>query len=225
VGLKTKFDPIDRDFALVIKQEFSAEAQGKILRDFALQALAEGQDQNKAALGYVPDHDAYVDGRRNDSLSGVTGRSSITFEFHLLFEVLEWIDEQLILHSPVRSGKFAKSHVWFANDVEMDPLNPPAAEEYVVLNAQPYARKIERGLSPQAPEGVYEGVAALARRRFGNIAHIRFGFRSFPSGAVGNWAGSASAAALAREIRGGNPAGHLEWLTRQPCIYIDPGVK
>ena len=92
-----------------------------------------------------------------------------------------------------------------------------------MLNAQPYARKIERGQSDQAPDGVYEGVATLAKRRFGNVAFVGFGYRSFPGGAVGKWAQTASAARLVKKVRGGNPRTHEDWLTRQPAIIIDPG--
>ena len=57
------------------------------------------------------------------------------------------------------------------------------------LNTQPYARKIEGDLSrepssKQAPEGVYEAVATLAQRRFGNVAMIRFSYRTPIDGAI-----------------------------------------
>ena len=59
-----------------------------------------------------------------------------------------------------------------------EPERRAAAEEYVFINTQPYARKIEgtggRRMAPQAPDGVYQAVATLAQRRFGNIARITF---------------------------------------------------
>ena len=48
------------------------------------------------------------------------------------------------------------------------------ADEYVFINTVPYARKIERGSSSQAPDGVYQAVAMLARDRFGNVARITY---------------------------------------------------
>src|SRR5690606_34057746 len=102
----------------------------------------------------------------------------ISFEFSLLGPVLEWIGEQIVLASPVLTGTYARSHVVFADGVEADPGNVPEdAKEYVFVNLQPYARKIERGLSPQSPEGVYHAIAALAHQRFGNIARIHYTLR------------------------------------------------
>lgn len=218
-----RLEPLARDIALLIDEELSPAAQAQKLTEAAREALLDAQGINRHALGYVPDHDTYIDGGKRSDLNGVRAGSIITFEFHLLIDVIQWVDEQLIIHSPVKTERFARSHVWFADNVEMDPLNPPPAESYIVLNEQPYARKIEKGLSPQAPDGVYEAVATLAKRRFGNIAYVGFSFRSFPGGAVGKWADSASAAKLAKDVRGGRQSQHRDWLTRQPCIYIDPG--
>lgn len=218
-----RLDPISRDIALMLDEELSPEMQSAQLAQFAGQALVEGQDINREALGYVPEHDLFIDGAKRMALQGVNPRSIVTFEFHLLTDVIQWVDEQLILHSPVKTERYARSHVWFADDVEMDPLSPPPAESYIVLNAQPYSRKIERGSSDQAPAGVYEAVATLAKRRFGNIAYVGFSYRSFPGGAVGEWADTALAARMARDVRGGSASKHRDWLTRQPAIYIDPG--
>lgn len=219
-----RLSPLARDIELIISEELAPEVQVARYADFARGVLAEGQETNRQALGYVPDHDTYVGGAKASSLESLKLSDIVTFEFHLLLDVIQWVDEQLILHSPVKSERYARSHAWFADDVEFpDPSNPPPAGAYVVLNATPYARKIERGQSSQAPEGVYQAVATLAKRRFGNIAYVGFSYRSFPGGAVGKWAGSASAAKLAREVRGGNPRSHEDWLTRQPAILIDPG--
>lgn len=215
---------IDKDFDLIINSVRDETGRARVLREFAEKVLREGQDQNKRALGYLPEHTTYYAGGRRNDLSQVKSTDLIVFEFNLVLDVIEWIDAQLILHSPVRTGQYAQSHAWFADDVPMDPQNPVPAHGYNVLSTQPYARKIERGLSPMAPDGVYEAVAVLARRRFGNVAAIKFEYKSFPGGAIGTWSRSASAAVLAREIRGGNPANHQEWLQRQPSIYIDAGI-
>ncbi len=138
------------------------------LAEAARGALVEAQEINRAALGYVPDHDTFIDGAKRQALSGITAGSTVLFEFHLLVDVIEYVDEQLILHSPVKTERYARSHVWFADGVEFENPEPPAARRAIHRpECQPYARKIERGLSPQAPEGVYEAVAALAKRRYG----------------------------------------------------------
>ncbi|GEP12822.1 hypothetical protein [Methylobacterium gnaphalii] len=218
-----RIDPISRDIALMLDEEMSPDAQQSFLAAAAQEALTEAQETNRQALGYVPEHETFIDGAKREVLTGLTPKSSVLFEFKLLTDIIEWVDEQLIIHSPVKRGAYARSHVWFADDVEFDPMKPPPAEQYMVLNEAPYARKIERGQSNQAPDGVYQGVATLAKRRFGNVAYVGFGYRSFPGGAVGKWAQSANAAALAKRVRGGNPRTHQDWLTRQPAIILDPG--
>lgn len=227
--ISATIDPIDRDVALLLDETLGADAVAEILRQEAAQALLEAQDQNQRALGYVPEHVTFVDGAPAQGLAGIRPGSTVTFEFQLLTDVIEWVHLQLVTHSPVGPGpkepgnRYSEQHVWFADDIEMDPMNPPPAEQYMVLNAQPYARRIERGWSNQAPGGVYEAVAGMAKARFGNIAYIGFGWRSFNEGGIGRWAATGSARRMAREIRGGNPRTHTDWLTRQPAIIIDPG--
>ncbi len=98
----------------------------------------------------------------------------------------------------------------------------PEASEYAFLNTQPYSRKIERGESPQAPEGVFQVVATLAQSRFGNIAKITFSYRAVMGGAIGAWAMTPSARSLAARSgsTGSSDIKRTEWLTRSPAIII-----
>lgn len=218
-----RINPLQRDIEFLIQDTMGPEAQAQYLREHAEQEHKRALAQNEASLGYRPEHDLFVDGMKREGLDRLTVGSRIVFEYHLLVDVIEFVDGLLQLHSPVRSGLYQASHMWFADDKEFDINNVPPAEQYVVINTQPYARKIERGLSRMAPDGVYEGVSILAKRRYGNVAYVGYGYRSLPSGAIGAWAQTASAAKLAREVRGGRPSLHEEWLTRQPAIIIDPG--
>ncbi|WP_232629159.1 hypothetical protein [Methylobacterium sp. Leaf118] len=213
------------DIRLTVAASLSPERRRALIAEHARAGLRESQDINRAALGRVPDHDTFVDGRAEAPLTSVNpDRGVIVFRFHLLSQVIQWVDAMLVLHSPVLTERYARSHAWFADGKEMDPMSPPAgAEQFVVMNAQPYARKIERGQSSQAPDGVYEGVAAMAKKRFGQVSYIGFGYRSMRGGAVGEWAGSATASDLARDVRGGDRRKREDWLTRQPAIIIDEG--
>lgn len=224
MAISTRLQPLERDIALIVDGELSPEAQGRQFAAFAESAFAEAAAVNRAALGYEPARQLVVDGVPAASLQGVRADSTATVMFSLLTDVIAWIDAQLILHSPVRSERYARSHILLADGIEADITDPPPAEHYTILNTQPYARKIERGLSSQAPDGVYEAVAALARRRFGNICHVGFRFASLHGGAVGAWAETATARDLARRVRRGSARGHRDWLTRQPAIVIDPGT-
>jgi hypothetical protein len=194
MALQTRVQPIVRDLELIQRQDLGAKAQSAVLAAFAAEAIEEAKQQNKRVLGVVPPYDVYVDGREGAPLESVKPNGVIRAEFQLVNEALTWISTQLQIHSPVLTGRFAKSHELFADGVDTEnPNAAPPAEEYVFLNTQPYSRKIERGQSPQAPDGVYQAVATLAQRRFGNVASISFSYRTAIGGdIVGGRAGDRS---------------------------------
>lgn len=211
----------DRDFDVFIDESLGDKARQKILVDYARDAKDAADAQNRTILGRVPEHKTTVDGALGAPIEAVKPEGTIFIEYQLIESALVEIAAMLAKHSPVKTGRFRASHVMFADGVEADPASPPPAKEYAFINVQPYARKIERGLSPQAPEGVFHVVSVLASRRYGNLARITFGYRSIPAGAaVSKWAQTPKAQALARRVRGGNPARHQDWLTRQPAVVV-----
>ena len=205
MALSVRIQPISRELELFMKEDLGPKARSAMLAAFAAEAIAEAAQQNAKVLGRVPPYDVYVDGREGAPLTSVKPEGTIRAEFQLVNEALAWIATQLQLHSPVLTGRYAKSHELFADGVDTEnPNAAPPAEEYVFLNTQPYARKIEgyRGLggvvhrapsSPQAPDGVYQAVATLAQRRFGNVAKITFSYRTAIGGdIIGGKAGDRS---------------------------------
>jgi hypothetical protein len=222
---RPRFEALDRDIKVLFPDVFSDQARSKALADHARVALADGQKQNQSILGRVPPHDTYVDGKHNAAIETVRPEGRIVFEFELLDDVFAWIADMLVLNSPVGRGDdprpghptlYASSHAFFADGQGVDPSKPvPPASEYVFVNVQPYARKIERGLSMQAPSGVYEVVANLANRRFGNLVRIRFGYRTPAFGAIDEWARTTK---MPSPYRRGEK--REEWLRRQPAIII-----
>ncbi len=187
----TRIRPLSRDLALAVQRSLSPEARKGLIAAAASRALQQAQEQNARVLGTVPRHDTFVDGRQGAALETVNpDHGEIVFRFSLATDLFSWVDEQLILHSPIgprpkaEELQFNRSHIFFADGEQSDPYAPAQGDVFIFLNTRPYARKIERGLSDQAPEGVYEVVAALANRRFGNVARITFGYRSFQSGAI-----------------------------------------
>ena len=137
-------------------------------------------------MGREPNKTVYVDGKRGAAITSVKPDGMVVAEWDLFNDVLAYIGEQLVLNSPVLTGRYQDSHVLYCDGVEHDVLSKaiPFADEYAFVNIQPYSRKIERGLSPQAPDGVYQAVAVLARRRFGNVAKISFSYRTAIGGAI-----------------------------------------
>lgn len=220
MSLSVKIDPIDRDLKVMFNEMLGPQARSAMIAGFARQALVEAEEQDLEALGHVPDHTVFVDGAEGASEDSVRPDGTIVYEFAIVSDLFSWISDQLTKASPVLSGRFSQSFKLFADGTEVDPNNvPPNAAEYVFLNSQPYARKIERGFSPQAPNGVFEAVAALARVKFSRLAKVSFTYRSLLGGEIGAWAKTPSARRLAARHRR-NPAKHTEWLTHTPAIVV-----
>src|SRR5580765_3493634 len=178
MALSVRITPIRRDLDVMFKAGIGDKAQSAILAAFALEKIDEAKAQNKRALGVVPPYKIYVDGRQGAPLESVKPNGVIRVEFQLVSQVLAWIYQQLETHSPRLTGHYASSHVLFADGQEVSATNPPPAEEYVFVNTTPYARKIEGTKtkppsSPQAPDGVYQAVATLARQ-FSKTAKVTF---------------------------------------------------
>lgn len=223
MALKTRLDQVGLTRDVLVAAGLAPAGQAKMFQQAAREIISATDQRNARALGHTPPKVISVDQSRGAAIENAKANSTIFVEYELIETALSAIGEMLVRHSPVRSGRFQSSWVLFAEGVAVEPGSiPSAADEYAFLSSMPYARKIERGLSPQAPEGVADVVAALAKRRWENIANIRFSFRSFPAGAVGAWAQTGSARAMAKTIRRGNSAGHHEWLTRQPAVVITP---
>lgn len=224
MALSAKVDAFDRDITVLINDALGPDAQSAALADYARGIEKDAEAQNKAALGYVPPHETVVDGRQGADEDNVKPTGTIVYEFDLIDDLFIFIDEMLIQNSPVKSGRYVKSHAFFADGVTFDPAGQiPQASEYVIANTQPYARKIEgtakkSGESPQFPNGVYEAVAVLARARFGNLARIDFTYRAISGGAIGAYAATSAAHRFAsKHKRITHPE---EWLTAQPAIVI-----
>lgn len=175
-----------RDIQLLMDRRLSPEAQKKMIAKAAGDILKDAQHKNAVALGKVPPHDHWVDGREGAPFESINLPSgNITIQFQLGGEVAAEALRLLRENSPVRGGDYKKSHRLFADGSEIsDPSEAIGAKKFVIISVVPYARKIERGLSKQAPDGVYEVTAALLRQRFGNLAQIRFTYQSVVEGAA-----------------------------------------
>lgn len=175
--LKTRIEPLDRSITVMLEETLGPEARSAALASFARERLALAQQRNRKALGFVPEHDTYVDGRLGVAEESVKPDGTILYEFNLLNDLFVWIAEQLFIHAPWKSGRFAKSILFFADDKLADPAGEiPSASEYVFASAMPYSRKLERGYSNQAPDGLFEVIARQARRRYKGQATIRFSY-------------------------------------------------
>lgn len=150
---------------------------------------AENQARIQAVLGRPAPIRRFVDGSLGKPLE--QAELYTLTQFSLVGHVVATALRLLFERSPVgyeEDGHYRDDHWLFVNGQRRDyalggPLPDIAAEdEVLIINARAYARKIERGLSVQAPSGVYELAARELRRRFGRIAHIEFTYRGLPGG-------------------------------------------
>lgn len=224
MAVRTKVEPFDLDYTVLANETFSVEAQQAYFAQEAGALIEQVKAQNAKVLGRVPKHTIAVDGREGAPLSSVKIPGGVVIvEFELMFEAIKWIGEMLEEYSPFKTGQYQRSHVLIADNVAVEPgAVPPIAEKYEWVNTQPYARKIEKGLSPQRPEGVYQAVAKLAAEssKFGNVARIRFGYVTPLFGAIDKWASSPAGAAWAAQKSRRRPSLHGEWLRRQPAVIV-----
>jgi hypothetical protein len=190
--LEFKIEPIQRDITVLLDALSPSEA-GKQFASLAAGHIADAKRRNREILGREPKSTTYVNGQAGVELENVGIQGVIFTEFELVTDILVFIANMLEKFSPVGQGRdrrpghpglFKRSHVLFADSVEID-LETPAlipqilsADEYVFINTLPYARKIEHGLSRQAPDGVYQAVANIARRRYSRVASIVFSYRT-----------------------------------------------
>lgn len=222
MSLTSRVQTMDRDVELLFDETLSPEARSQTFGHAARRLIQEQDDVNDARLGRDVQYTTFVDGR--ESAAFETADRLVVAEWDLLETVFQDIFDLLLDEAPVLTGAYASSITLFADGVPVAPTlvaGVPEASEYYFAATVPYARKIERGLSSWAPDGVFQGVAAMAQKRFGNIARVRYGFRSIRGGGIGSWAATTRLQARSRSLNAAGPR-RQEWLTRQPAIVVRP---
>ena len=216
MGATTRMTPIARNFLVQPGSALDPAVGGKIVADFHRAQVAEAVRLDTEVIGSAPPQTTFVNGMLSDDLSKVRPGQAIVTQLDLASDMLQWIWDVLVAAAPRLTGAFQRSITIYADGVQVDDLaTVHGVTEVVYTSTAPYARKIEAGESNQAPEGIFEGVAALARRRFGNQADIRFTFRNPVGGetALDKWAGRRAAGA--RRARQQHQRD-----TRQPAVIV-----
>jgi hypothetical protein len=181
------FDDSDHGLQAFVDSSLGPDAISAIIADEARQAIADAEAVNAAALGRAVAYTTTVDGRSSSDFESVKPDGVIVATFDVTpTSMLEWIEQQLIAHSPVKTGHYQRSHRIFVDGV-MTTLDAIAqgVKEIVFAPIANYAPEIEpqdggRGESRQAPDGVYQAVAELARQQFGELADIAFTWLAVP---------------------------------------------
>lgn len=226
MSLVIKMKPLDKD--LFIRLTGTPAERSARFAAFALTKLSEADAVNKSVLGHVPPHKTYVDGVEGVTEDRVKPDGGVVmYEFELISDTLIWIGDQLREHSPIGRGQdkhpalYESSHTLWADGSEVLPgADVPQASEYVFLSALPYSRKLEHGSSPQAPDGVYQAVASLAKSRFSNIGYIEFNYRAPVDGALHGY--ESPGGRHGRRVNTGPNAARAHRINdnRVPCIIV-----
>jgi len=127
----------------------------------------------------------------------------------------------------VLKGDYRDSITIFADDRAVaDPAGAVGADQVVIMATVPYARKLEgvagkKYISSQAPDGVFQVVAAMAKRRFSNQAKISYTFRNI-GGMTSSLEGWASGRRATNSKRFGVAKARRQYEkdTRNPAILI-----
>lgn len=223
-----RLDAFDRELKLMIAETLSPEARSRLFGQEARKIIEAQDSVNDRLAGRDVQFKTFVDGAASSALE--KAQRVIVAEWDIIDTALRDIHAMLVEKAPILKGDYRRSITLFADGVAtgIDGAIPVAAE-YFFAATVPYARKIERGLSSQAPDGVFEVVAALARRRFGNNAAIKFSFRGIEGGALANHRPSGvgqtrARGALGRFAAGGGRSADAiaQSNLRQPAIIIRP---
>lgn len=148
----------------------------------------------------------FVDGAEGVPFENVRANGVITIDYMRLDIVAQFAMETLFDLSPVDSGDYRNAHTLFLGDTAIASMNDwrPAdasfsgfiaatlkdwepGEELSIANFLAYSRKIEVGAMTMRVPGtdhVYEQAEQIVRRRYGNLADIRFTFRGVVDGAL-----------------------------------------
>lgn len=163
----------------------------------AIATLAAEKRDEIIAIDHPSSTTTYVDGREGAPLSSVRPDGVIRFEFSYLDEIVRSVLAMLVSASPYaekRAGAnpsthYRDEHAIFLDGTEVTdlPARIPPTAEVVITNLQPYARKVEKGFGRglKSAHGVYQAVASLAKRRYGNVVSITYSWRQFPGAGPG----------------------------------------
>lgn len=159
-----------RDLKLAT-ESISPENIAAELAKFARDSLAEGIREGWAS----PRYEKYVNGRFGAEEETVTPPGPIVYDFHWWNEIIEFSMTSLAARSPVKTGRYRESFAVMINGAYTTDLNAiPIDAEVIVVNKQPYARKIEVGfMTVSVPPAVVEDTMTKVRQRFGNMIEVR----------------------------------------------------
>ncbi|CAH1672049.1 hypothetical protein [Chelatococcus asaccharovorans] len=175
-----RLQPVGLQFDAAIKETLAATHQGLVALAKREHAKVMKTDPRPASFT------RFVDGAKGAPEAQVKPAGVIEYVYPRLEAVVQFAMETLFDRSPVDSGHYRNSHTIFVDGMavaNLKALEPGA--EVSIANFTPYARKIELGtMKMRLPGHVYEVTERIVKRRFGNLASIKFTYRGIVGGAI-----------------------------------------
>lgn len=138
-----------------------------------------------------------VDGQLNAPLEKIKWNGFVLFRYPRHDLIARFAVETLKQLSPVglpsdkrpgHPGLYRDSHTMFINGVQATDFSGwEEGQEIIVASFLPYSRVIERGLMKMRVPGtsmVYQQAESIVKRKYGNLANIRYTFRGFVGGTL-----------------------------------------
>lgn len=131
----------------------------------ALAKFARSELQKAIAAGASPNYDTFVNGRKDAPLESVIPPGPIVFEFVNWSLVINAAIAELKKFAPRRSGRYAGSFIVLANQkMVADYRSIPSSAEVIIINKQPFTRRIESGGNKTGSWHFDRAGSAIARR-------------------------------------------------------------
>ncbi|OJX74200.1 MULTISPECIES: hypothetical protein [unclassified Mesorhizobium] len=165
----TGFEFFERDLA-VATAGLSPEMVNRAVADFARQEVRRVIAEGIASAKY----DRYVNGVAGAPEEAYRAPGAIVYEFLNWTLVINAALDELRRRSPRRSGRYQDSFIVVADQhVVTDFGSIPAGAEVVVLNAQPYTRKMETGGNGRSGLAHVELSGRAIKRRFSGAFTVK----------------------------------------------------
>lgn len=175
---------VARNIRLFRDQALSPAAQSAYLARVAINAR-----DTAVRRGDAPPHwTTNVDGRQGAPESSVRPDGFILYRFNVMGLAAKTALQLCKERSPVRSGRYRDSWVVVVEGKPWagDAADVPEGKDVMIVNPQPYARKIDTGaMKMSVPPGIVEAVRQSIQRKFPTVNAAR-AFVTVPSGLLDN---------------------------------------
>lgn len=167
-----RIEQFSRDIRLATAGMEPGEISAELAR-FARAELAGAIGRGEASTAY----ERFVNGRQGVAEEAVEAPGPIVYRFSWWDEIVTAAIEELVRHSPRRTGRFAASFVVISGGrLVADIEDVDSTDEVIVTNVQPYVRKIDTGAQGRHMY-MFAAAASGLKRRFGGNGAFRFEVR------------------------------------------------